>query len=233
MKKRLTAARRYTLFGAFVAGLAAPSALPAQANPDSLARAQGSPEIMRLVEPRSERLIRQELEDTRASERSAAAAIRESRRAYERSKGLINIQKKEIDTQKARIDLAKKEEREGDRIALESDRARARIAVRLMERTRDLHEAERLLQESKQNYARTRILYLESEARLAALQSRIGADSANTLIDPDVMVIKRQLLTLQRRQSERLQDMASRERAVADRKLQVLEAQIRWVAVRN
>jgi hypothetical protein len=145
------------------------------------------------------------------------------------ARGRIESKKVEMVRIKERIALAKKENRDADRLGLEAERKAAERERGLLERREELRQAEIELETSRTEFGGLSQKALELELQLAvrrAGRSRTpigGAGGAS--LDRVIGELEKQTLEAQREQSLYSTEVADREIKVIDRRLELLEAQ--------
>jgi hypothetical protein len=209
-----------------IALLAGPGALMAQAR-----ATRGFDSFLMLVAPRDTITIKK-------SVRSAAEAgtLAESRRQQAETMRLgarsrIESKKVEIVRIKDRINIAKKENRDADRLGLEAERKAAEREIELLERREELRQAETELEISRAELAGLTKKALELELQLAVRRaSRIRAPvggAGGASLDRVIGELEKQTLEAQRAQAASSIDVADQEMKVIDRRLELLDAQQR------
>lgn len=171
-----------------------------------------------VVPVRSADDMRRDREDAAVGEQVANDSADQLRVEVSRARARLDIHRSELETIKKRLELAKKEKRESDRLELESARKGKETELRLLERMRAMQEARQRLAEAQRDAARARKRAVESEQTLEARR----ADQAN---DVEVQRTAKRVLELRRDAATQLSEMAARERDLAQRQLEVLEAQ--------
>lgn len=177
--------------------------------------------------------------DTVTIKRQLRAAVEEKAQAESRrqqaetmrlgARGSIESKKVQMVRIKERIALAKKENREADRLGLEAERKAAEREKGLLERREELRQAEIELETSRTEFAGLSQKALELELQLAvrrAGRSRTpigGAGGAS--LDRVIGELEKQTLEAQRAQSLYSTEVAEREIKVIDRRLELLDAQ--------
>jgi hypothetical protein len=145
------------------------------------------------------------------------------------ARGRIESKKVEMVRIKERISLAKKENREADRLGLEAERKAAEREKGLFERREELRQAEIEVETSRAELAGLTQRALQLELQLAvrrAGRSRTpigGAGGAS--LDRVIGELEKQTLEAQRSQALYSTEVAAREIKVIDRRLELLEAQ--------
>jgi hypothetical protein len=145
------------------------------------------------------------------------------------ARGSIEAKKVEMVRLKERINLAKKENREVDRLGLEAERKAAEREKGLLERREELRQAESELEASRAELAALTQKALQLELQLAirrAGRSRtpIGGTGAASL-DRVIGELEKQTLEAQRAQSAYAPVVSDREIKVIDSRLDLLDAQ--------
>jgi hypothetical protein len=145
------------------------------------------------------------------------------------ARGSIEAKKVEMVRLKERITLAKKENREADRLGLEAERKAAEREKGLLERREELRQAESELEATRAELATLTQKALQLELQLAvrrAGRSRTpigGAGGAS--LDRVIGELEKQTLEAQRAQSAYSTQVAAREIGVIDSRLELLDAQ--------
>jgi hypothetical protein len=189
----------------------------------------GFDSFLQLVAPRDTITIKRQLRTA-----TAAATVAERRRQQAEmmrlgARGRIEAKKVEMVRIKERIALAKKENREADRLGLEAERKAAEREKGLFEVREELRQAEIELETSRAEFAGLGQKALELELQLAvrrAGRSRTpigGAGGAS--LDRVIEELEKQTLEAQRAQSLYSTEVAEREVSVIDRRLELLYAQ--------
>jgi hypothetical protein len=204
-------------------------ARPQPASKSGPAPQSGFDSFLFLVAPRDTISIRRQL---RAA--TEAGTLAESRRQQAETmrlgaRGRIEAKKVEMVRLKERISLAKKENREADRLGLEAERKAAEREKGLLERREQLRQAETQLEATRAELAGLTQKALQLELQLAvrrAGRSRTpigGAGGAS--LDRVIGELEKQTLEAQREQAAYSPEVADREIKVIDRRLELLEAQ--------
>ena len=191
----------------------------------------GFDSFLQLVAPRDTITIKRQL---RAA--TEASTLAESRRHQAETmrlgaRGRIESKKAEMVRIKERIALAKKENREADRLGLEAERKAAEREKGLFEVREELRQAEFELETSRKEFASLSQKALELELQLAvrrAGRSRTpigGAGGAS--LDRVIGELEKQTLEAQRAQSLYSTEVAEREIRVIDQRLELLYAQLK------
>jgi chromosome segregation ATPase len=189
----------------------------------------GFDSFLQLVAPRDTITIKRQL---RAA--TDALTLAESRRHQAETmrlgaRGRIESKKVEMVRIKERITLAKKENREADRLGLEAERKAAERERGLFERREELRQAEIELETSRAELAGLTQKALQLELQLAVrrigrLKTPIGGAGGASL-DRVIGELEKQTLEAQRAQAAYSTEVATREIRVIDRRLELLEAQ--------
>lgn len=146
----------------------------------------------------------------------------------------IEFKKVEISRIKERISLAKKENREADRVGLEAERKAAEREIELLRRREELREAEIVLETKRADLAALTKQALELELQLATRRAGrrrapIGGAGGASL-DRVIGELEKQTLEAQRAQAAAAIDLSDQEIRVLDRRLEMLDAQQRVLA---
>lgn len=206
--------------------LLAPSPLLAQGK----ARApSGFDSFILLVPPRDSTAVKKQLRSV-----IEAAASAETRREQAETMRLgatarIESKKVEIIRIKERIDLAKRENRDADRLGLEAERKAAEREIELLRRREELRQAEIDLEIQRAELAGLTRKALELELQLAVRRAGRGrgpvGGAGGASLDRVIGELEKQTLEAQRAQAESNIDVADREIRMIDRQLELLDAQ--------
>jgi hypothetical protein len=182
-----------------------------------------------LVPPRDSNAIKKEI---RAAGAAAAAAEKARQQAETMRLGAssrIEFKKVEINRIKERISLAKKENREADRVGLEAERKAAEREIELLRRREELRDAETILETKRAELGSLTKQALELELQLAVRRAGRrrapvgGAGGAS--LDRVIGELEKQTLEAQRIQSASSIEVSDQEIRVLDRRLEMLDAQ--------
>jgi len=220
--------------------LAAPEVLAAQRQRTTPAqRAASTPKgastgfdsFILLVPPRDTVTLRKSLRA--AVEAETLADKRRDQAETMRLGALSRIESKkvEIGRLKERINVARKENREADRLGMEAERKAAEREIDLLKRRGELRQAETELEIARADLAGLTAKALQLELQLAVRRSgRLrapvgGAGGASQ--DRVIAELEKQTLEAQRMQAASSIGVADREMTVIDRRLELLDAQER------
>ena len=200
-----------------------------KAQAQSPPRSGGFDSFLLLVAPRDTVTIKRQL---RAATEEVAQA--ESRRQQAETmrlgaRGRIEAKKVEMVRIKERISLAKKENREADRVGLEAERKAAEREKGLFERREELRQAEIELETTRGELAGLTEKALQLELQLAVrragrLRKPIGGAGGASL-DQVIGELEKQTLEAQRAQAAYDPIVANQQIKVIDRRLELLQAQ--------
>jgi hypothetical protein len=189
----------------------------------------GFDSFIMLVPPRDSGLIKKEIRLATA----AIAAAEKSRQQAETMRlgasSRIEFKKVDIGRIKERISLAKKENREADRVGLEAERKAAEREIELLKRREELREAETVLETKRAELAALTKQSLELELQLAVRRAGRrrapvgGAGGAS--LDQVIGELEKQTLEAQRAQSASRIEVSDQEIRVIDSRLEMLDAQ--------
>jgi chromosome segregation ATPase len=212
-----------------VALLGAGSRLEAQGRAPS-----GFDSFIMVVAPRDTVTIKKQI-------RSAADAVAAAEKARQVAETMrlgassrIEFKKVEITRIKERINLARKENREADRVGLEAERKAAEREIELLKRREELRDAESVLETKRADLAGLTKQALELELQLASRRAQRrrspvgGAGGAS--LDRVIGELEKQTLEAQRAQAAASIDLSDQEIRVLDRRLDMLDAQQRVLA---
>jgi chromosome segregation ATPase len=200
----------------------------------SKAQAQSPPQrgfdsFLLLVAPRDTITIKRQLRSAVEAATQAESRRQQAETMRLGARGSIEAKKLEMVRLKERINLAKKENREADRLGLEAERKAAEREKGLLERREELRQAEGELEATRAELATLTQKSLQLELQLAvrrAGRSRTpigGAGGAS--LDRVIGELEKQTLEAQRAQSAYSTEVAGREMRVIDSRLELLDAQ--------
>ena len=198
----------------------------AQAQP---APQRGFDSFIMLVAPRDTISIKRQLRSAIEAKDQAESRRQQAETMRLGARGRIEAKKVEMVRIKERIALAKKENREADRLGLEAERKAAEREKGLFEVREELRQAEIELETTRTEFAGLSQKALELELQLAvrrAGRSRTpigGAGGAS--LDRVIGELEKQTLEAQRAQALYGTEVADREIKVIDRRLEMLDAQ--------
>jgi hypothetical protein len=193
--------------------------------------ATGFDSFLLLVSPRDTTAIKRSLRSA-----TEARTLAENRRQQAETMRLgararIEAKKVEIVRIKERVNVAKKENREADRVGLEAERKAAEREIDLLEVREELRQVETDLETKRAELADLTQKALQLELQLAtrrAGRSRApvgGAGGAS--LDRVIGELEKQTLEAQRAQAYASLDVSDSEVKVIDRRLDLLDAQQR------
>jgi hypothetical protein len=194
-------------------------------------RRSGFDSFIMLVAPRDSGAIRKQIRLAAAAEAAAEKAREQTETMRLGATSKIEFKKVEIVRIKERINLAKRENREADRLGLDAERKAAEREIELLKRREELRQAEIDLEIVRADLAALTRQALELELQLSirrAGRSRTpvgGAGGAS--LDRVIGELEKQTLEAQRAQAASSFDVADREIRVIDRRLELLDAQQR------
>lgn len=173
-----------------------------------------------LADVRGQNELATEIEASRALRAGAENRMLKARERTVRWKAQVEIQKAREETLKRKIDLAKKEKREGDKRDLEAEKKREEKVRAYYDSMRQAMEAAAEFHKASFEYAQARVSAAELEQRLG---ERWGAGGYEARIAGDARNMEKRLLESVKERSEKLSDLASREKSLADKRLDVLK----------
>ncbi len=208
----------------------APSVVAAQARAKQ-PPSSGFDSFLLLVAPRDTASIKRSLKGA-----TEARTLAENRRQQAETMRLgararIEAKKVEIVRIKERVNVAKKENREADRVGLEAERKAAEREIDLLEVREELRQVETDFETKRAELAQLTEKALQLELQLAtrrASRSRApmgGAGGAS--VDRVIGELEKQTLEAQRAQAYASLDVSDNEVKVIDRRLDLLDAQQR------
>lgn len=164
---------------------------------------------------------------TRADvQRSAAQSLRDE------SNAKVELAKKEKEVIDKKIDLAKKEKREADLVTLEVEKKAAESVKNLLERQRDLRDAELELAKGEVELASSAEtaygLELELVKKRLELVKSVGAGSSGVSVGAMLQVVREleeRTLKAQKEMADKQEAVAQRQKKIAECRLQLFESQ--------
>jgi hypothetical protein len=208
--------------------IAVPPALTAQSKGGGVGPS-GFDSFIMLVPPRDSVTIKKHIRVTAAAIAAAEKARQQAETMRLGATSRIEFKKVEIVRIKDRISLAKKENREADRVGLEAERKAAEREIELLKRREELRQAETELESKRAEFADLTKRALELELQLSVrragrLKSPVGGAGGASL-DRVIGELEKQTLEAQRVQAAAGMDVADQEIRVLDRRLELLDAQ--------
>ena len=209
--------------------LAGASELAAQASKPS-----GFDSFIMLVPPRDTTALKKQIRVAADAGRAAEKGRQVAETMRLGASSRIEFKKVEISRIKERINLAKKENREADRVGLEAERKAAEREIELLKRREELREAEIVLETKRADLAALTKQALELELQLATRRAGrrrapIGGAGGASL-DRVIGELEKQTLEAQRAQAAAAIELSDQEIRVLDRRLEMLDAQQRVLA---
>jgi hypothetical protein len=195
------------------------------------AKPSGFDSFIMLVPPRDSATIKKQIRLAAAAEAAAEKSREHTETMRLGATSKIEFKKVEIVRIKERISVAKRENREADRLGLDAERKAAEREIELLKRREELRQAEIDLEIVRADLAALSRKALELELQLSirrAGRSRTpvgGAGGAS--LDRVIGELEKQTLEAQRAQAASSFDVADRETRVIDRRLELLDAQQR------
>jgi hypothetical protein len=191
--------------------------------------AGGFDSFIMLVPPRDSISIKKQLRTAIEAEATAETRRQQAETMRLGARARIESKKVEIVRIKDRINVAKKENREADRVGLEAERKAAEREIDLLAVREELRQAEIELEAERAELAGLTKKALELELQLAIrrvgrLRTRVGGTGGASK-DRVIGELEKQTLEAQRAQAASSIKVADREIHVLDRRLELLEAQ--------
>jgi len=216
---------------------AAPHPARAQARPDTSGRAaivgtaesmlRGGEmgELLAVYVPRGASEVQHQLEDARASDRSAATMVDGTRRLAADADGRARITREELQSNRVRYDVARKAQ---DNVAT------TELDVAYKRQSKELDYLTQMRDALKADADRMDADRLAASAHIHALELELAASTRHAQLStgkrpPDATITQYRLLLhdmldAQRTAAERVRDAAERRRLAADRRLKQLES---------
>jgi hypothetical protein len=179
--------------------------------------------------------LRRRVGQAAADEQAARQLLSQARQEEQRVQALIDIRRLEIKTLEKRLDLAKKEKRESDRKSLEDARKPQELALRMLERWKEVHSVTIRTAELTRDAARESRTAAEAELRLLDLRgTAAGSTEADSAVrayqsgQQEENLIRQTRVVLEARRSEAdlRRQLAERQRDLAEKQLALIEAQL-------
>jgi len=169
--------------------------------------------------------------DQAGTDEAAARVAQDQARALkQRTEYLIDIRKTELDAIEKRVSLAKKDKRDEDRKALESEQKGLELSIRVLERWRDVHdavasaaEAEREAARKSRDAAQTEQKF--SDMRSARLQGVADSVARMRPLDDGLLSQVRKVIEARRSEADARRQWWERLRDLADHQKELLDAQ--------
>ena len=207
----------------------APAVLGAQTKP-----AAGFDSFLMLVSPRDTVTIKRSLRAATEAGRLAESRRQQAETMRLGARARIEAKKVEIVRMKERASVAKKENRDADRVGLEAERKAAEREIDLLKVREELRQAETELETKRAEVAGLTEKALQLELQLATRRtgrSRAPAGGAGGAgLDRVIGELEKQTLEAQRAQAAATADLSDGEIKVIDRRLDLLDAQQRVLA---
>jgi colicin import membrane protein len=169
-------------------------------------------------------------EEARKLERECADALPRLKDLESIGKTRFEARKAHIESLKKQIDVAGREKREADKKALEEERKKSELAIRVSERLIDLVKTETEWRRSLEASARMEAQWHEKALALAAARRRaaevVAVTSASDIArrSEELRSAEKQALEAYKTWSERAQDATSKQKNVAEKRLATWEA---------
>jgi hypothetical protein len=212
--------------------LAAQRTTPAQrAASTPKAASTGFDSFILLVPPRDTIAIKKSLRAALEAEQSAGTRRDQTEIMRLGAMSRIEAKKVEISRLKERINVAKKENREADRLGMEAERKAAEREIELLKRRAELRQAEIDFEIKRAELASLTAQALQLELQLAVrrtgrLRAPVGG-AGGASQDRVIAELEKQTLEAQRAQAASSIQVADQEITVIDRRLELLDAQER------
>ena len=219
-------ARRWMLLFAMVFAL--PPALDAQSKGGGAAPS-GFDSFIMLVPPRDSTTIKKQIRATTAAVQDAEKARQQAETMRLGATSRIEFKKVEIVRIKDRINVAKKENRDADRVGLEAERKAAEREIELLKRREELRQTETELESKRAEFSSLTKRSLELELQLSVRRAgrlrspKGGAGGAS--LDQVIGELEKQTLEAQREQAAASIEVSDQEIRVLDSRLELLDAQ--------
>ena len=180
--------------------------------------------------PRSSDELRRVIDRAGSDETAARVANDQARALKQRTEYLIDIQKTDLKAIEKREDLAKKEKRSEDQKSLESQRKRLDLALRVLERWRDVHDAAASAADAERDAAQRSREAAQAEQTLGDMRRSRQPAVADTAVrtrpmDDELVKQVTRVLEAKRSEADSRHQWWERLRDLADRQKDLLEAQ--------
>jgi hypothetical protein len=212
--------------------LAAQRTTPAQrAASTPKAPSSGFDSFILLVPPRDTLTIKKSIQASLEAETSADKRRDQAEIMRLGALSRIEAKKVEIGRLKERINVAKKENREADRLGMEAERKAAEREIDLLKRREELRQAEIDFEAKRAELSGLTAQALRLELQLAVrragrLRTPVGGAGGASL-DRVIAELEKQTLEAQHAQAASSLEVADHEMRVIDRRLELLDAQER------
>jgi hypothetical protein len=213
----------------FVVALLAGSQMVAAQSKGRRVEPSGFDSFLMLVPPRDSLQIKKQIRTVIDSGAIAEKARQHAETMRLGATSRIEFKKVEIVRIKERINLARKENRDADRVGLEAERKAAEREIDLLKRREELRDAETVLEIKRAELAGLARQALELELQLARRRAErkktpIGGPGGASM-DRVIGELEKQTLDAQRAQAASRIDVSDQEIRVIDRRLDLLDAQ--------
>lgn len=173
-----------------------------------------------LADVRSRSEIALDVEASRTLRSVAENRMLKARERSVRWKAQVEIQKARIQALDKQIGAAKKEKRDADRKDYEGQKRREEKVRDYFDAMRQALEAEAEFHKATFDYAQARLAEAEVEQRLS---ERWGSGGYESRISSDARDLERRVLLAVKSRADRMSAHASREKTLADRRIDVLK----------
>lgn len=195
------------------------------------APSSGFDSFIMLVPPRDTVTIKKSLKMANEAEAQAETRRQQAETMRLGARSRIESKKVEIGRLKERIGVAKKENREVDRLGMDAERKAAEREIDLLRRREELRQSETDWEAKRAELAALTGKALQLELQLATrragrLRTPVGGAGGASL-DRVIGELEKQTLEAQRSQAASSIEVADREITVIDRRLELLDAQQR------
>ena len=220
-----------------LAGAAGPASVHAQARADtsqraaivgtseSMLRGGEMGELLAVYVPRGASEVQHQLDDARASDRSAATMVDGTRRLAADADGRARIMREELQSNRVRFDVARKSQDQVATTELDAAYKRQSKELDYLTQMRDALKADADRMDADRIAASAHIHALELELALSTRHAQLstGKRPADAAV-AEYRLALHDMLDAQRTAAERVRDAAERRRLTADRRLKQLES---------
>jgi hypothetical protein len=186
---------------------------------------------MRIILERSDEKVRTDLEEARAGEISASELKRQAETLESRVKAQIEVKKKEIEALKARVKLDKDRKDEAARLESERELKAGEAALKLLEKQREVREAEKNLADAIREFAGSTVRFHERELERTKsredLMKQMSSSVMEVLVrkEKEHVAVERKVLDALIDQVSRREEVVKREKELLNRRFQLFEMQ--------
>jgi hypothetical protein len=193
--------------------------------PPSILRGGSTGELMSVYNPRSKEEIQRQLELAKSAQQSAENSYAESVRRAQSASGQLQIMTEEQRTTQTRLSVARKEKNSSNVSSLTSEAKRQEAERKYLVSLRDATAADMASLDSQRVAAAAQVKALQIESDAAKKHDEIiSANSEKAADTAGYATLLKQMFSAQKEGADRALEAASKQNALASRKLKQLDA---------